>query len=75
MAVNCKPVRSHNFDCMTDPSCILSRIKCVENGLLSAEIPAIEPAATKHHPVPPTSSLAHFECQAGHCKYFAEREK
>jgi hypothetical protein len=45
MAVNRKPIRSHNLDCMTRPPRILSRIKRVENGLLSAEIPAIEPAA------------------------------
>ena len=62
MAVNRKPIRSHNLDCMTRPSRILSRIKRVENGLLSAEIPAIEPAAKKHHPVPPAAGLAHFEC-------------
>ena len=62
MAVNRKPIRSHNLDCMTRPSRILSRIKRVENGLLSAKIPAIEPAAKEHHPVPPAAGLAHFEC-------------
>ena len=62
MAVNRKPVRSHNSGCMTGPSRILSRIKCVENGLFSAEIPAIETAAKEHHPVPPVAGLAHFEC-------------
>jgi len=62
MAVNRKPIRSHNLDCMTRPPRILSRIKRVENGLLSAEIPAIETAAKEHHPVPPVAGLAHFEC-------------
>ena len=61
IAVNRKPIRSHNLDCMTRPPRILSRIKRVENGLLSAEIPAIEPAAKEHHPVPPAAGLAHFE--------------
>src|SRR4051794_4435468 len=66
MAVNRKPVRSHNSGCMTGPSRILSRLKRVENGFLSAEIPAIEPTVAKHHPVPPAAGLAHFEYRTGH---------
>jgi hypothetical protein len=61
---------SNNLCIATATSSILGRIKRVEYGFFPAEIPAIKPAAHKHHPVPATAGLANLEFETGHFDSF-----
>ena len=60
-------VSSDNLSRTTRASGILGRVKRIEYGFFPAEIPAIESAVKKYHPMPAATSLPHFEFQANHC--------
>jgi hypothetical protein len=60
-------ISSDNLSRMTRVSGILGRIERVEYGFFPAEIPAIEFAVKKYHPMPAAAGLPHFEFQEKHC--------
>ena len=62
-----KHISPDNLGRTTKASGILGRVKRIEYGFFPAEIPAIEFAVKKYHPMPAATGLPHFKFQAKHC--------
>ena len=62
-----KHISPNNLGRTTKASGILGRVKRIEYGFFPAEIPAIEFAVKKYHPMPAATGLPHFKFQAKHC--------